>query len=184
MCLLDLRTRKLRRFISLIRFHLQFIWLIIEEHITNKNKYLINLSDNPMTGHMLPSWNEMTFYVCNLQDGEVIGINTMKVTAGISFAIPSDRVRLFLERAADKQSKSDPWPQRFLFLLSFVLSSLIVFDMYLLFPESWFGESGSKRRYIGVMMLTLTPRWQTRSFLIPEPKGLDILTAKFFSFFA
>nr|XP_021328328.1 serine protease HTRA2, mitochondrial isoform X3 [Danio rerio] len=63
-------------------------------------------------------------------DGEVIGINTMKVTAGISFAIPSDRVRLFLDRSADKQ-------------------------------KSWFGESGWKRRYIGVMMLTLTPRCQT-----------------------
>nr|XP_021328314.1 serine protease HTRA2, mitochondrial-like [Danio rerio]XP_021336612.1 serine protease HTRA2, mitochondrial-like [Danio rerio] len=61
-----------------------------------------------------------------IDDGEVIGINTMKVTAGISFAIPSDRVRLFLERSADKQN-------------------------------SWFGESGWKRRYIGVMMLTLTP---------------------------
>nr|XP_002665901.2 serine protease HTRA2, mitochondrial-like [Danio rerio] len=59
-------------------------------------------------------------------DGEVIGINTMKVTAGISFAIPSDRVRLFFDRSADKQ-------------------------------KSWFGESGWKRRYIGVMMLTLTP---------------------------
>ncbi|KAL7877639.1 hypothetical protein SRHO_G00042820 [Serrasalmus rhombeus] len=59
-------------------------------------------------------------------DGEVIGINTMKVTAGISFAIPSDRVRLFLNRAVDKK-------------------------------KSWFGESETKRRYIGVMMLTLTP---------------------------
>nr|XP_021335194.1 serine protease HTRA2, mitochondrial-like isoform X1 [Danio rerio] len=59
-------------------------------------------------------------------DGEVIGINTMKVTAGISFAIPSDRVRLFLDRSVDR-------------------------------VRSWFGESGSKRRYIGVMMLTLTP---------------------------
>ncbi|XP_059208701.1 serine protease HTRA2, mitochondrial-like [Centropristis striata] len=59
-------------------------------------------------------------------DGEVIGINTMKVTAGISFAIPSDRVRLFLDQAATKKS-------------------------------SWFGESETKRRYIGVMMLTLTP---------------------------
>ncbi|XP_077587807.1 serine protease HTRA2, mitochondrial-like isoform X2 [Stigmatopora nigra] len=59
-------------------------------------------------------------------DGEVIGINTMKVTPGISFAIPSDRLRLFLDQAAKKKS-------------------------------SWFGESGTKRRYIGVMMLTLTP---------------------------
>ncbi|XP_056617037.1 serine protease HTRA2, mitochondrial-like [Triplophysa dalaica] len=58
-------------------------------------------------------------------DGEVIGINTMKVTTGISFAIPSDRVRLFLDHAGEKQ-------------------------------KSLSGESGSKRRYIGVMMLTLT----------------------------
>ncbi|KAF1374848.1 hypothetical protein PFLUV_G00233330 [Perca fluviatilis] len=59
-------------------------------------------------------------------DGEVIGINTMKVTAGISFAIPSDRLRLFLDQAAKKKS-------------------------------TWFGESKTKQRYIGVMMLTLTP---------------------------
>ncbi|XP_038575407.1 serine protease HTRA2, mitochondrial-like isoform X1 [Micropterus salmoides] len=58
-------------------------------------------------------------------DGEVIGINTMKVTAGISFAIPSDRLKLFLHQAAKKKN-------------------------------SWFGESEMKRRYIGVMMLTLT----------------------------
>ncbi|XP_019605850.1 serine protease HTRA2, mitochondrial isoform X1 [Rhinolophus sinicus] len=59
------------------------------------------------------------------QDGEVIGVNTMKVTAGISFAIPSDRLREFLHRGEKK--------------------------------NSWFGISGSQRRYIGVMMLTLTP---------------------------
>ncbi|KFO30176.1 serine protease HTRA2, mitochondrial [Fukomys damarensis] len=58
-------------------------------------------------------------------DGEVIGVNTMKVTAGISFAIPSDRLREFLRRGEKK--------------------------------NSWFGISGSQRRYIGVMMLTLTP---------------------------
>ncbi|XP_037341907.2 serine protease HTRA2, mitochondrial-like [Pungitius pungitius] len=59
-------------------------------------------------------------------DGEVIGINTMKVTAGISFAIPSDRLMLFLDQAAKKK-------------------------------DSRSSESATKRRYIGVMMLTLTP---------------------------
>ncbi|NWR45703.1 HTRA2 protease, partial [Regulus satrapa] len=59
-------------------------------------------------------------------DGEVIGVNTMKVTSGISFAIPSDRLRKFLQK--EEQRKS-----------------------------SWFGNSETKRRYIGVMMLTLTP---------------------------
>lgn len=59
-------------------------------------------------------------------DGEVIGINTMKVTAGISFAIPSDRVRTFLAQAANKK-------------------------------YSRTGAVEHKRRYIGVMMLTLTP---------------------------
>ncbi|NWH41096.1 HTRA2 protease, partial [Chloropsis hardwickii] len=62
----------------------------------------------------------------SLQDGEVIGVNTMKVTSGISFAIPSDRLRKFLQK--EEQRKS-----------------------------SWFGNSETKRRYIGVMMLTLTP---------------------------
>ncbi|XP_077411802.1 serine protease HTRA2, mitochondrial-like isoform X2 [Vanacampus margaritifer] len=59
-------------------------------------------------------------------DGEVIGINTIKVSPGISFAIPSDRVKTFLDQAAQRKSSS-------------------------------FGGSETKRRYIGVMMLTLTP---------------------------
>ncbi|XP_041258674.1 serine protease HTRA2, mitochondrial isoform X2 [Onychostruthus taczanowskii] len=60
------------------------------------------------------------------KDGEVIGVNTMKVTSGISFAIPSDRLRKFLQKEEHRKS-------------------------------SWFGNAECKRRYIGVMMLTLTP---------------------------
>ncbi|XP_052863615.1 serine protease HTRA2, mitochondrial [Anopheles cruzii] len=62
-------------------------------------------------------------------DGEAIGINSMKVTAGISFAIPIDHAKEFLQNIAEKSA-----------------------DKRL---EQANGSVG--RRYLGLTMLTLTP---------------------------
>ncbi|XP_071360343.1 serine protease HTRA3a isoform X1 [Trachinotus anak] len=70
-------------------------------------------------------------------DGEVIGINTLKVTAGIAFAIPSDRISRFLSESQTKHSKEKTRLQRRL-------------------TEEPQSDAEVKRRFLGIRMLTIT----------------------------
>nr|XP_044986183.1 serine protease HTRA3 isoform X2 [Jaculus jaculus] len=68
-----------------------------------------------------------------INDGEVIGINTLKVTAGISFAIPSDRIMRFLSEFQDKHSKD--WKKRFIGLRMRTITPSLVDELKAANPD-------------------------------------------------
>lgn len=90
-------------------------------------------------------------------DSEVIGINSMKVTAGISFAIPIDYAKNFLKLAEErvKTGKS----------------------------STEYGVQG--KRYMGITMLSLTPdiilELKQRGSTIPDKIQHGILVWKVIS---
>ncbi|TUD36248.1 Serine protease HTRA1A [Bagarius yarrelli] len=85
-----------------------------------------------------------------INDGEVIGINTLKVTAGISFAIPSDKIRQFLTESHDRQAKGQKQGPD---LRASNISNLSRLANMSIFA----GKITTKKKYIGVRMMSLTP---------------------------
>uniref|UniRef100_A0A671LTE6 Serine protease HTRA3-like n=1 Tax=Sinocyclocheilus anshuiensis TaxID=1608454 RepID=A0A671LTE6_9TELE len=62
-------------------------------------------------------------------DGEVIGINTLKVAAGISFAIPSDRITRFLNDSLGKQNKGTWLKKRFIGIRMLTITEALVEEL-------------------------------------------------------
>lgn len=66
-------------------------------------------------------------------DGEVIGINTLKVAAGISFAIPSDRITKFMTDTHDKKFKDGK--KRFIGIKMLTITPTLVQELKLNNPD-------------------------------------------------
>uniref|UniRef100_A0A672YLX9 HtrA serine peptidase 3 n=1 Tax=Sphaeramia orbicularis TaxID=375764 RepID=A0A672YLX9_9TELE len=64
-----------------------------------------------------------------INDGEVIGINTLKVAAGISFAIPSDRITRFLNDSLDKHSKGESIKKRFIGIRMLTITPALIEEL-------------------------------------------------------
>ncbi|XP_074525889.1 serine protease HTRA1A [Halichoeres trimaculatus] len=63
-------------------------------------------------------------------DGDVIGINTLKVAAGISFAIPADRIRQFLAESYNRQvTGNSAQKKKFIGVRMLQLSTSLIRDL-------------------------------------------------------
>ena len=72
-------------------------------------------------------------------DGEAIGINSMKVSPGISFAIPIDYAKEFLRRSAESRMK--------------VMMIMMMIMMMMIMMKGGVGHQS--RRFLGITMLPL-----------------------------
>ncbi|KAJ6668503.1 hypothetical protein lerEdw1_011985, partial [Lerista edwardsae] len=94
-------------------------------------------------------------------DGEVIGINTLKVTAGISFAIPSDRIARFLSENHDKHSKDGK--KRFIGIRMLTITPVLVEELKLNNPD--FPDVSS-----GIYVHEVVPNSPSQRYVI-DPKS-------------